>query len=78
MTGLKDYGVEMTKNEVQALFRAFDKDGSGSIVFDELLEQLRVCIRVFIIYIIGLHGLAMSEWVIMEEVLPKYTSVEMR
>ena len=40
--GVRDYGVDMTDEEVQQLFTTIDKDGSGSISFDEFLQQLRV------------------------------------
>lgn len=39
--GLKDYGLNMTKDEQNQLFNYFDKDGSGSISFDEFLLALR-------------------------------------
>lgn len=40
--GLKHYGVDMSKDEQDQLFLCFDKDGSGSISFDEFLLALRV------------------------------------
>lgn len=40
--GLKNYGVDMSKDEQDRLFLCFDKDGSGSISFDEFLLALRV------------------------------------
>ena len=40
--GVRDYGVDMSDEEVQQLFSTIDKDGSGSISFDEFLQQLRV------------------------------------
>ena len=40
--GVKDYGLNMSKNELDDLFKAFDKDNSGSISFDEFLQALRV------------------------------------
>jgi len=39
--GVRDYGIEMTEEEVQQLFSQIDKDGSGSISFEEFLQQLR-------------------------------------
>ncbi|KAK3730694.1 hypothetical protein RRG08_041474 [Elysia crispata] len=40
--GLHDYGlVEITKEQADELFGLFDKDGSGSIDFDEFLVKLR-------------------------------------
>jgi len=40
--GVKDYGLNMSKNELDDLFKSFDKDNSGSISFDEFLQALRV------------------------------------
>lgn len=40
--GLNDYGVLMEKDEATALFQQFDRDGSGTIDFDEFLITLRV------------------------------------
>jgi len=39
--GLRDYGVVMSEEDQKALFAMLDKDGSGSIDFDEFLEKLR-------------------------------------
>jgi len=44
--GCRDYGLELESDVVQQMFKEFDKDGSGSIDFDEFLRALRVCIRV--------------------------------
>ena len=40
--GLRDYGVDIEPDEVQEMYAAFDKDGSGYIDFDEFLVNLRV------------------------------------
>eukprot|EP00330_Aristerostoma_sp_ATCC50986_P011951 CAMPEP_0114576602 /NCGR_PEP_ID=MMETSP0125-20121206/1338_1 /TAXON_ID=485358 ORGANISM="Aristerostoma sp., Strain ATCC 50986" /NCGR_SAMPLE_ID=MMETSP0125 /ASSEMBLY_ACC=CAM_ASM_000245 /LENGTH=121 /DNA_ID=CAMNT_0001765229 /DNA_START=47 /DNA_END=413 /DNA_ORIENTATION=+ len=40
--GLKDYGVDITKQEANALFGLFDKDGDGTINYDEFLIGVRV------------------------------------
>lgn len=40
--GLNDYGILMDKQEATAVFAQFDRDGSGSIDFDEFLITLRV------------------------------------
>lgn len=40
--GLHDYGLtEITKEQADELFQIFDKDGSGTIDFDEFLVKLR-------------------------------------
>lgn len=39
--GLQEYGLSMSKDELDQLFTHFDKDGSGSISFDEFLVALR-------------------------------------
>ncbi|XP_010768494.1 calcyphosin-like protein isoform X2 [Notothenia coriiceps] len=41
LKGLKDYGVLMDKQEATALFLRFDRDGNGTIDFDEFLLTLR-------------------------------------
>lgn len=40
--GLHDFGVNATEEEIEAVFKRFDKDNSGSISFDEFLTTLRV------------------------------------
>ncbi len=40
--GCKDYGASLSQEEMEALFNEIDHDGSGSIIFDEFLEALRV------------------------------------
>lgn len=42
LKGLNDYGILMEKREAMALFQQFDRDGSGTIDFDEFLITLRV------------------------------------
>lgn len=42
LKGLNDYGILMEKQEATALFQQFDRDGSGTIDFDEFLITLRV------------------------------------
>lgn len=44
--GLQEYGLSMSKDEQDQLFTHFDKDGSGSISFDEFLLALRVSYQV--------------------------------
>jgi len=39
--GLQDYGLRLTNGEVDLIFKEYDKDGSGSISFDEFLTALR-------------------------------------
>lgn len=40
--GLNDFGLFMDKKETAALFQLFDRDGNGTIDFDEFLITLRV------------------------------------
>lgn len=40
--GLHDYGVELEKDDIKSMFNLFDKDGNGTIDFDEFLQSLRV------------------------------------
>jgi len=40
--GVKDYGLNMSKAELDELFACFDKDNSGTISFDEFILELRV------------------------------------
>jgi len=40
--GIREFGLEMSKAEVGQLFDFMDKDGSGSINFDEFLVAIRV------------------------------------
>ena len=41
--GCHDYGLVLENDAVQQMFKHFDRDGSGSIDFDEFLLALRVC-----------------------------------
>jgi len=43
--GVSDYGVNMSKAELDDLFACFDKDNSGTISFDEFILALRVCVN---------------------------------
>jgi len=47
--GCRDYGLDLEADAVQEMFRQFDRDGSGSIDFDEFLRALRVCINLQIL-----------------------------
>ncbi|OUC41602.1 EF hand [Trichinella nativa] len=40
--GICDFGAQLTKDEITALFNKFDTNNSGSIDFDEFLIALRV------------------------------------
>lgn len=40
--GLHDFNLELSASEVDALFKDLDKDGSGTISFNEFLVALRV------------------------------------
>ena len=42
VNGLNDYGIMIPKEEMQQVFSRFDLDKSGTIDFDEFLENLRV------------------------------------
>lgn len=44
----------INKEEAQELFRIFDKDGSGTIDFDEFLVTLRVSLGIHVV--IALNG----------------------
>ena len=39
--GLMDYGIEITKEEGAELLKRFDRDGNGSVSFQEFLDTLR-------------------------------------
>ncbi len=43
--GLENYAVSVGKDKARQIFATMDKDGSGTINFDEFLEKLRVRIR---------------------------------
>lgn len=45
LKGLNDYGIPIDKEEATAVFQHFDRDGSGTIDFDEFLVALRVSER---------------------------------
>jgi len=42
LKGLNDYGLLIERDEATALFQQFDRDGNGTIDFDEFLITLRV------------------------------------
>ena len=42
--GIHDYGCDMTKEEVQEMFTSIDRDGSGTLDFEEFLQALRVSV----------------------------------
>lgn len=39
--GLRDYGITMSMDEVQAVLSFFDKNGDGTVDFDEFLRYVR-------------------------------------
>lgn len=39
--GLRDFGVDISDDELRALFQELDKDGSGKLSFDEFLTAMR-------------------------------------
>lgn len=40
-TGLREFGIDLSKNDLQVLFTYFDRDGDGTICFDEFLVGVR-------------------------------------
>ena len=40
--GIHDYGCQMEKEEIEKMFNDIDKDGSGTLDFEEFLRALRV------------------------------------
>ena len=40
--GLNDFGVGLSRDQLDELFTTFDKDGTGALSFDEFLTALRV------------------------------------
>lgn len=53
--GLENYGVSVGKDKAQQIFAMMDKDGSGTINFDEFLEKLRVRICFEDTNVFGVH-----------------------
>jgi Ca2+-binding EF-hand superfamily protein len=39
--GMQEFGIQLSKNDAQILFTYFDRDGDGSICFDEFLVGVR-------------------------------------
>ena len=39
--GLKDYGIHLDENQAKVVLARFDRDGSGSVSFDEFIRYLR-------------------------------------
>jgi len=42
MWGLKDFDIHLDENQAKILLAKFDRDGSGTVNFDEFLVALRV------------------------------------
>ena len=41
-SGLRDYGINLNNEQIGVLVKYFDKDGSGTINFNEFLSAIRV------------------------------------
>lgn len=41
--GVHDLGLIVSDEEYQQLFQLFDRDGSGTVKYDEFLRSIRVC-----------------------------------
>ncbi len=41
VVGLKEYGLNLSKDETEALLKILDKDNDGKLNFDEFLEGIR-------------------------------------
>jgi Ca2+-binding EF-hand superfamily protein len=44
---IKDFRVDLTDNEIQLVFKAFDRDGSGAIDYDEFVRGVRGPLNAF-------------------------------
>ncbi len=51
--GCKDFGVDLTTDEIEGLYNELDRDQSGSINFDEFLEALRVSYLKFVMRLVS-------------------------
>lgn len=40
--GLKDFGLSVSDEEYKSLFQIFDRDGNGTVKYDEFLRAIRV------------------------------------
>lgn len=40
--GIRETGLSLNEEETQKLFKAFDKDGGGSVNYEEFLVAIRV------------------------------------
>jgi len=58
--GLNDYAMMIDKEEAQEIFRIFDKDGSGTIDFDEFLVTLRVSLGIHVVTALNLSWFLIS------------------
>lgn len=57
LKGLNDYGISINKEEATAVFQHFDRDGSGTIDFDEFLIALRVSACCCVLCVAGVSAL---------------------
>ena len=54
--GIKDVGVSLSKEQEYELFRLFDKDGQGTINFDEFLRTVQVGAAAELVRLGGVGG----------------------
>ena len=48
----QETGMELSDEEVEELFKAFDKDGEGSVNYDEFITSIRVDAGTRIVYVL--------------------------
>lgn len=58
--GVEEYGLHMSKSEIEDLFRMMDMDKNGSIDYEEFLRKLRVSEFIFLTFISNYFFLSCS------------------